>query len=223
MPLIGPSVFGTGSFAAERRSYGELKAELARPSDADDDTTLAMAGDSLNSAIRAFNRFHWPWERLTLDITTIPGQETYALPQPFKAELAAYRLVNNRPRHRLQFIPYDQFLTQYSLDYDGIPVCYTLGNQFETGSVTIWPRPTSAETIRLDYFRFTPTMRTDDATLEVPSHAEEAIMSWARWLLLGKLSGSNPNSIAAAREDAIRARAELVAFCANRSDVIGAI
>ncbi len=52
MPGIGPIVVSTGAAASDRRTFRELKDELARGYNAGDETTLSIAGDSINAAIR---------------------------------------------------------------------------------------------------------------------------------------------------------------------------
>ena len=221
MPLTGPGIFPTTTTAIDRRTFGDCKAELARPMNPDDENTLAIAGDSINSAIRAFNRFLWPWEILTQDISFTSGVETYRLDVPFKKPLSFYYTDSNGRRiRRIHWQPYDSFVLEYGLKSDGSPAIYTMRNEFETGLLTVAPRPISSDTAQLDYYRSTPTLQRDETPIEMPEYALEAVMQWA-WFEMYKRMPGRERLIPQARLDAASARAELVGLCALRGDQTG--
>ncbi len=222
MPIaFGPTVVPTSSAAIDRRTFGEIKRELAAPYNPDDDTTLALAADAWNSAIRAYNRYCWPWELLTVDLAIVAGTDTYALPQAFKMPKAASRLdTSSRPYRRLIYQPYDSFVDNYQSNLTATEWMYTLRNVFETGQVTFYPVPSAADTVRLWYYRRTPTLRRDEEPVEAPEEACEAMMDWARYLLVsGKISDAGRIDIA--YRQAMMSRAELVAFALDRGDSVG--
>lgn len=222
MGFIGPAVFNTGVAASARRSFGELKRELALPINPDDDTTLAIAGDSINSAIRAYNRFCWPWEVLSTDIALTNGTDTYVLPQAFKKELSCFFLSGSRLNDRISYIRYDEFLQEQVLNQTGIPRLYTLVNVFETGQVTFYPTPGSSYNVRLHYFRRTPTMQRDEDPLEMPAEAEGAYLCWARYEMALRTAGpAQMSRLSAAKQEAYSSRAELVSHVEMRSDSVG--
>ena len=210
----------TAAAAVDRRTFGECKTELARPYNADDETTLAIAGEALNSAVRAYNRFLWPWEVLTQNITVVAGTDAYALDTPFKKPLSLYFTQSGRKWKRIAYEPYDSFVQNYWIKSDGSPVMYTLRNEFETGQLTVWPRPISGDTMQLDYYRNTPSLQRDETPFEMPEYALEAMMQWA-WFEMNKRMRGNEGRISQSRQDAFAARAELVAMCALRGDQIG--
>lgn len=224
MPTIGPIVVSTGAAASDRRLFGELKAELARGYNADDETTLAIAGDAINAAIRVYNRFNWPWEILTHQLTLSTNVDTYALPQPFKAPLALHLLSSSRKNKKLAYFPYESFVAEYDLKQDGEPRYYTLKNTHETGLVTVWPRPQSAYTAEIDYYRRTPIMRSDSHPLDVPQEAEEGILSWAWYEFVKRIGGEfGASRIGAALSEARMARSELVYMVSERGDPVGVV
>lgn len=221
MPLTGPQIASGGAAAADRRLLGEIKTELARPYDDSDPVNLALAGDAWRSAVRAYNRFCWPWERLTVDITVVAGTATYSLPAAFKAPMGAYMLSGSRESQRLGWLPYDSLIAEYALNQDGSPRLYTQYNEFETGTVQLWPRPTSSGTARIFYFRNTPADKDDNTAVEAPDYAVEAMMDWARYLMVTyKLAGEG-GRVQAARADALQSRAELVQMVNARHDSVG--
>ena len=220
--FTGPTVFPTAAFPSSRRTLGDIKTELARPYNPDDETTLALAGDAWNSAIRAYNRYNWPWEVLTTDIAVTSGTDTYTLPSQFKAPLAASRLdSNSRPWRRLAYQPYESFVNLYLANSQGIEYSYTLCNTFETGQITFYPVPSSADTIRVWYYRATPTIQTDSTPVEAPETAVEAIMDWARYLMVTYKLADQTERIVISYRQAMQSRAELVAMTQDRGDSYG--
>src|SRR5688572_29990081 len=181
MPGVGPLIVPTGVAAGDRRTYGELKAELARMYNPDDANALAVAGDAINQAIRVYNRYNWPWEVLTHQVSVVADVDSYPLPQPFKAAMSGYLTDSGRKHQRLAYIPYETFVAEYDLKQNGGPYYYTLKNTHETGQVTVWPRPQSAATAEFDYYRRTPMLKSDAAPLEMPGEAEGAMMQWAAY------------------------------------------
>ena len=221
MPI---TVFPTTSASADRTTFGDLKADLARSINADDPTVLALAGDAVISALKIYSRFNWPWDLISQDISVVSGTDTYALAQKFKLPMAAFMLDgSSRPDKRITYIPYGAFLESYSANQDGEPRLYTIPNAFESGQVQLYPRPASTYNIRLHYYRMAAyRFRTDDTPLEIPDYADEAIRAMAWYELLKKLGGNaNIARLPSARADAMSARAELVALVNSRGDVLG--
>lgn len=223
MAGLGGFVSPTGAAATDRRTFLELKNELAMAANPDDEVTLAIAGMAINAAIRSYNRYNWPWEVLEQDISISSGTESYALTQPFKAPLSCYLLESSRPHNRLGFIPWTSFINEYSHDYDGQPTIYTLENVHENSQITFWPRPQSSYTARLWYYRRTPVMKNDSEPFEALPEAEEAYMAWAWYEFVKRLGGDWLNRLGTAYADARSARAELVAMVAERGDQIGVL
>ena len=225
MPGVGLLVVNTGQQATDRRSFLELKSEIARTYNPDDETTLAIAGEAVNSAIRAFGRYNWPWEVMHHVFSIASGTETYSLPQAMKAPIACHLLdSNSRLNKRLGYVPYTTYLTEYTLTDSGDPLLYTFQNLHETGQVFLWPRPASSETAQLVYYRRTPILRSDDAPLDVPLEAEEAILQWAFYEFYKRIGGEfGAARMNVALSEARLARAELVAFVSERGDPVGVI
>lgn len=222
MPLTGPTIFHTSASSDGRRTWGELKRELARPVNDNDDGVLATASDCLVSAVRALNRFIWPHERLTVDISLVSGTDTYALPSAFKRELACYLLDNGRRNVRLLYMGLEEFLGNYSLKQDGQPNIYTFENIHETGRITFWPRPASAYTARLSYYRRSGSRYQDAEVPDWDEEFEEVVVQWA-WMEMVKRmpGGENQAKLAAATRAAMQARAELVQAVTSRGDSVG--
>lgn len=223
MPI---TVFPTSSASTDRTTFGEMKADLARSINPDDPTVLAMAGDSIITALKVYARYNWPWDLIYQDIPVVSGTDTYALAQKFKLPMAAYLLDgSSRPDKRLAWIPYGAFLESYSANQDGQPVLYTVPNAFESGQVLLYPRPASTYTLRLHYYRMAAyRFITDETPLEIPDYADEPIRAWAWYELLKKLGGSgNLNRLPSARADAMAGRAELVAMVNSRGDMLGPV
>ena len=224
MPGVGPIIVSTGVAASDRRTFRELKDEMARTYNPDDDTALAIAGEAINAAIRVYNRFNWPWEVLTHSITLAVDTDSYALPQPFKSPLAMHLLSSSRKNKKLGFFPYESFVTEYDLKAEGEPRYYTLKNVHETGQVTVWPRPQSAYTAEIDYYRRTTIMRSDNDPLDVPMEAEEGMLSWAWYEFVKRIGGEfGAGRITAALSEARMARSELVYMVSERGDSIGVV
>lgn len=224
MPGVGLLVVSTGQAASDRRIFGDLKAELARTYNPDDETTLAIAGEAINSAIRSYNRFNWPWEILTHSLTLAVDTDSYALPQAFKAPLALHLLTSGRKNKKLGYFPYESFVTEYDLNASGEPRYYTLKNVHEAGQVTVWPRPQSAYTAEIDYYRRTPTLKADDHPLDVPMEAEEAILQWSFYEFVKRIGGEwGAGRIISAQAEARMARSELVTMVTERGDSIGVV
>ena len=224
MPGVGPIIVSTGVAASDRRTFRELKDELARSYNPDDETTLAIAGEAINAAIRSYNRFNWPWEILTHSISITADVDTYALPQAFKSPLSAYLLNSSRRNRRLGYMPYETFSTEYALNGNGEPRIYTLKNVHETGLVTYWPRPQSSYDAEVDYYRRTPIMRSDNDPLDVPMEAEEGILSWAWYEFVKRIGGEfGASRIGAALSEARMSRSELVYMVSERGDSIGVV
>lgn len=221
MPFTGPQVFSTAAAAIDRRTFGDMKSELARPYNPNDETTLAIAGDCVNSAIRKYNRKVWPWEILSADVTFGANDNTQPLPQPFKKPLAAYQLIAPNQDRRLSYIPYESFIEYHSIRATGQPTVYTLRNVFETGQVTVFPIPISSTDVSVFYYRRTPILRKDAEPFEGPPEFEEAILSEARYSIMQRRPGTSGILLSDARVAAAVADRELVQFAAMRGDNTG--
>ena len=225
MPGVGPLVVSSGLQATDRRSFLEMKEELARAYNSGEETVMSIAGDAINAAIRVYNRYNWPWEVLKVpDFNTASGTETYTVPAPFKAPLSCHVVTSSRPSRRLGFIPFSSYMTEYSLRADGNPTLYTFENLHETGQVTFWPRPGAVETMRICFYRRTPTLKYDDSPLDVPLEAEEGYQSWAWYEFVKRIGGEwGASRITSALSEARAARIELVAMVSERGDPVGLI
>lgn len=225
MPLTGPTIFHTSASSDGRRTWGELKRELARPVNDNDDGVLATAGDCLTSAVRALNRFIWPHERLQVNITLVSGTDTYALPSAFKREMACYLLdtgTNGRPFHRLAYMGIEELLGEYSLKIDGQPTAYSFQNIHETGRVTFTPRPNAAYYARIWYYRRTGSRYQDVEIPDWDEEFEEVVLQWAWMEMVKRMPGSeNQAKLATATRAAMQARAELVQAVTSRGDSVG--
>jgi hypothetical protein len=222
MPGVGLIVSSSTSPAQERRRLIDLKSELARGYNPDDANTLALAQDAINAAIRVYNRYNWPWEVMSHTLAIASSTSDYTLPTWFKAPLALHLTSSGRKNKRLGYIPYDTFVTEYDLKRDGEPFLYTVKNHHETGQVTLYPRPGSAYTAEIDYYRRTPLLTSDQTPCDFPPEAEEGVMAWA-WYEFAKRVGGDFGAarIATAYADARNARTELVAMVAERGDQQG--
>ena len=221
MPI---TVFPTSAASSDRTTFGELKQNLARAINPDDETTLQIAGDSIVTALKVYARFNWPWDVVSVDISVVSGTELYSLPQKFKLPISCYELDGGgRPKRRIGYIPYASFLESYQQNQDGAPELYTVPNAFEAGQALFYPRPTSSFTAKLSYYRMGAfRFRDDSEPLGVPDYADEPIRAWAWYEMLKKLGGAgNINRIPSARSDALAARAELVALVNSRCDMLG--
>ena len=225
MPLTGPSIVGTVAAPSDRRTFAEFKAELTRPFNDSDEVTLKLAGDCLNQAIRKLNRKLWSWEVYTADnISVTSGTETYALPQPFKKPLSAYFLESGREHKRLLHVPLETLYGEYDLKHDAEPTCYTLKNVFETGQITLWPRPSSAYTLRVHYYRRTPILRNDTEPAEFPPEAEGALLAEAMYQMMRRIPGQGMlGRMPVSKRDAEQAWSELVAFEIEPGDSVGVV
>ena len=221
MPLTGPTIFHTSSAGDGRRTWGELKRELARPVNDNDDGVLATASDCLTSAVRTLNRYCWPWELVTHDFTSTANTDTYALPSAFKREMAAYIMSSGRPNNRLRYMEIADFLGEYSLNQNGQPTIYTLLNTHETGQITLWPRPeVSTYSLRIWYYRRSGTRYQDSEIPDWPEEFEEVAQQWAWYEMMKRMPGY-ADKLPTARSAAMQARAELVSMTQSRGDSVG--
>lgn len=221
MPI---TVFPTTSASADRTTFGDLKADLARPVNPDDPTVLAIAGDAVIAALKAYSRYNWPWDVVSQDISIVSGTELYTLNQKFKLPVSCYLLDGaSRPDKRLGYMIYASFLEAYSQNWDGEPRLYTIPNAFEGGQVQFYPRPTATYTARLHYYRMGSYRFRDDSTpLEIPDYADEPIRAWAWYEFMMRLGGAaNLARVPEARRAALNSRAELVALVNSRGDMVG--
>jgi len=224
VPLTGPTIFHTSSAGDGRRTWGELKRELARPVNDNDDGVLATAGDCLTSAVRTLNRFIWPHERTQVDITIVSGTETYALPSAFKREMAGYLLdgVGGRPTQRLVHMGIEEMLGSYSLKVGGKPTLYFFQNIHETGQVTFLPRADSDYYARLWYYKRSGSRYNDAEIPDWDEEFEEVVQQYAWMEMVKRMPGSeNQGKLADARRAAAQARAELVQAVTSRGDSVG--
>ena len=220
------TVFPTSSASTDNTTFGDLKGELARSINPDDPTVLAIAGDSIISALKVYARWNWPWDIVEQTITISSGTDTYPLAQKFKLPVAAYLLDgSSRNDKRMGYIPYQAYLESASTNQDGQPHLYTIPNAFESNTVLFYPRPSSAYTARIHYYRMTAfRFRDDNAPIEMPDYAEEALRTWAWYEMLKRLGGAaNLSKLPSARADAMAARAELVAMVNSRGDMLGVV
>jgi hypothetical protein len=157
---------------------------------------------------------------LTQNISFVSGTDAYALDTPFKKPLSLYYTSSSRRSRRIIYQPYDTFIQEYGLKSDGSPTIYTMRNEFETGQLIVYPRPIGSDTAVLDYYRNTPSLQRDEAPVEMPEYALEAVMQWA-WMEMFKRVRGQQNRVPDARRDAFAARAELVGLCALRGDNVG--
>lgn len=222
MPSFGGQfIFSSSSQAPGRRTFLEMKSELARPYNANDETALAIAGDAINAAIRRYNRRLWPWDILTDTLSFDADEDTQPISLTFKKPLAAHILDSSRKNKRLAYEPYESFVESYDLKQDGQPVIYTMKNVFRDGLLTVWPRPQSAYTIEVDYYARIPLMKQDDDPYEGPPESEEAVMAEADYIYLSRRPGTSGTMLQAKRADLETAWRELVAFAAVRGDAVG--
>lgn len=212
----------TSSYAADRRVFGTLVDEIARPIDADDSTVRALAMDAIRAAIRKFNAMGgWPWEIQTVEITQASGQATYTLPTPFKKEISLHRLdaTGGNPDDRLLYVPYQTFITAYDLSRSGTPIFYSAANVFETGQLSLYPIPQAADFLQLDYYRETPRPTSESTPMEIPEYALEAYMAEAWYEFLKRLpSERRLFDLGTARADAFQMMGRIKAFVNTPGD-----
>ena len=221
MPI---TVFPTGAASADQLTFGDIKADLALSINPDDPTVLAIAGDAVRSALLVYSRYNWPWDVIDQTISIVSGTDTYALAQKFKLPLSCYLLDGSSRRDKkVYYMEYASFLEEAGSNQDGEPRLYTIPNAFESGTVLFYPRPTSAYTAKLSYYRMVAHRFRDDAMpVEIPDYAVEPVRAWAWYEMLKKIGGSgNIARLPSARADAMAARSELVAMVNSRGDMQG--
>jgi len=221
---LGPIVSATSGAAADRRTFGELVDELARPYDADDTTIRALAADAIRAAIRKFNAMGcWDWEIQSVEITTSANVSSYALPQAYKRPLSCHLLAasGGLRKDRISYILYNVFVEYSSLNTTGTASAYTLKNQFETGQITFYPQPTSTAYYQLDYYRETPRPRNDSEAIEIPEYALEAYMAEAWYEFAKRMPAERRGAdLSLLRADASMARARITSFVSTDFDMV---
>jgi hypothetical protein len=206
MPSIGGIVAPTGGQATGRRTFLEIIDELARPIDASDSTTRALAADAFRSAVRMMNtKGDWPWERAEEDIAITANNSFSTVTSSIKKPLAMHYLnsVGGVRNRKLWFTPYDKFLEKYSVNVTGRPHIYTIPNLFETGQIRWWPIPNADDNARLTYYRVTPPPRVESEAVEIPDDAIETYMAFAWTEFLKRLPSESrpfPMSVALAQQ-----------------------
>jgi hypothetical protein len=222
MPTIGGVVIATGTEKSGRRTLLDVVDELARPIDASDTTIRALAADAFRSAVRIMNRKGlWPWEILDEDVSITADIKFSTISSPVKKPLAMHLLTAaaGERNRSVNFISYDRFMEQYSLDITGTPYAYTIPNLFETAQVRWYPTPSGAENARFTFYRVTPAPRTEAEAVEIPDHALEVYMAYAWSELMKRLpTGVRPEGIADAYQTARLAFRELSAHVASPGD-----
>ena len=223
MPGLSGIIAPSTVMAADRRTFGDLVDEIARPIDADDSTVRALAMDALRAAIRKFNALGgWPWERQNVELTITANQADYTLPQRFKKEMSLHRVndTGGRRDEKLQYVSYEIFVGAYDLEADGTPWLYTLHNVFETGQLTLFPRPSQNDFMRLDYYRETPRPTSESTPMEIPEYALEAYVAEAWYEFLKRLpSERRLFDLGTARQDAYLMAARIKAFVNSPGDM----
>ena len=209
--------------AVARRTLGELITDLTLAYD-DSDTTIRRQGRvAIQGAIRKMNTMGaWDWEILGEEITIVADQADYALQAHFKRELDMHYLDSSGGRRDepFTFYPYQKFLARHSLKEDAKAWSYTLKNVFESGVLTLFPRPSQADVAFIDYYRETPIPKQDHEPLEIPEYALAVIEDEAWYRLLRMMPAERRTSdIAFARDDARKAWSRIRAFLAVATDL----
>lgn len=173
------------------RTFGELKAELARyikmPTDPE---ALAVAGDCVLDAIRFYNTKTWKWGLVYLDITLVADNAEYDLlgdtKEPRYAELLDSA---NRAASRLRYQDPRSFLeANFPITSSGEASAYTLMNVHETGTLRLDTPPSAAfittyPTLRFWYYRRIQHPAADGDVIDVPSEVEGGIVAKGKSLL----------------------------------------
>jgi hypothetical protein len=125
-----------------------------------DSTDLTNGTIALNSIIASFQKVHGMpvWARADHNITLVASQRDYTLASPFPIKIhAAYlETITGGAMRELQPIAYTDFRL-LNTESTGTPVNYTYQPRINTGTLSIWPLPTSsdvtAHTLTITYQR----------------------------------------------------------------------
>lgn len=222
MPTIAGIIVATGTESSGRRTLLDVIDDLARPINASDTTVRALCADAFRSAVRTMNRKGmWPWELQEENITITANNAYSTLTGAVKKPLAMHLLDQSggTPYQPIDYMSYDRFIEQFSLNVSGQPSIYTIPNLFETGQVRWHPKPSTTLYAQFAYYRMTPAPRTESEAVEIPDYAIEAYMSFARYELAKRLPASQVRMpLGEARLDAKLAFRELSAHIASPGD-----
>jgi hypothetical protein len=180
-----------GSEGSGRTIFLDVIDELARPIDAADETVRAHAADAFRAAVRTMNRKGlWPWEILDEDVIITANNSFSTVSGPIKKPLAMHLLDGSGGTRdqRLSYMPYDEFMEKYSMDFSSEPYAYTIPNLFETGQIRWYPKPSSADNARFTFYRATPLPRNEQEPIEIPETALGVYIDFAWYEFLKRLS-----------------------------------
>jgi hypothetical protein len=195
-------------------SYGSMKRQIAAIAGRQRDPKgLDLAGSFICDRIDDLNRMQvWDFNIVTSpDITTSVGVATYAIPGDFwkiyntrKTDVIDFQLSTMRQR------TFDtMFVAQRNIQ--GYPYILVIKNTFRGGTVTLFPTPSGAYTISLNYYKLIAKPSQDDDVLDIPQPYQGAVKYHAM-MRMAALAGDQV-SLGMYRELANAAYAQM-----NRSD-----
>lgn len=206
MTTVAGIVVPTGSPAVGRRTFLDVKTELARPINAGDPTTLALAGDAFQAAVRWYDgKGNWPWEWQDEEINITTNERFSTVQSRVKKELSMHYILTAGAAEdeRIEFQRYNVFKEKYSTTLTGKPEVYTIPNFFETAKIRWFPTPSADYLARFTFYRHTPVPQRDADVLEIPDMVTGYYMARAWYEFMKRLpSAQRVVGISEARADA---------------------
>lgn len=160
----------------------------------------ARAGRCWDAAVREFNTVAWRFNRVTQDITLVPGTKTYTLATDFRTPLRGQLLDSGGLSvYVLGWIPYELWQQYYFAQTNGtsLPTLYTAFNVHNQGLVRFEPFPTGTltyPTAQLSYIRRVALATGNDDRLNIPMEVDEAVFQLAAAMLNERTKGADSDS-----------------------------
>jgi hypothetical protein len=186
VPSAGTTFPGSGT-----KSLAQIRGDIARIAGVLDDPAMeALAARFLNDIIDDLNRRQTYLFNLVTspDITTVPGQQDYAIPSDW------IRIYNARKTdsldYQLSILGQKSFdtLFQSQRDIAGYPYTLTIRNAFRDGTVSLFPIPDGVYTISINYFKLIGRLTQDADTIDLPLPYESVVTNGAQSKMMATLS-----------------------------------
>ena len=183
MPAVSTTNFPqSGTNRSRTQAISEIASHIGG---SDRPAVQKVAEDSLDSAVRHYNRYFWKFNRVSHDITLVASQETNDLQSDFKDTVVCVMVdSNSKLRQPVLRVDWGELMRSWpdNTGVGSIPTRYALRNPHEDG--LIWWRPIPGSdptypTVRHHYFRRIVRSNLTTPRLNVPEEVDQAIFEKA--------------------------------------------
>lgn len=162
-------------------TLGDLKSRMARTFEDSSARFAAKVVDAANEVLRDLrSRFDWSWMKGSDSIELEPGIAEYPLPANAETLLSDPTIAGHGPVVRIAARLLRSYAARVSETELDVPrVCAITGEN----TLTVWPTPTTALTMLVDFELAVADLVDDLDTLPVPKHLEHVVIKGVRALL----------------------------------------